>query len=401
MKQNRWKALFWIALSQLFALSLWFSASVILPELREIWNLTGFTEALLTSSVPLGFIVGALVSSFFGIADRFNARRTFAISAFVGAVINCIILVTNTAIVGILLRFLTGVTLAGVYPIAVKILAGWFPKNRGLAIGILIAALTLGSALPHFMIVFVSSVRWEFILIVSSSLAFLASVIMYWFVNDPPTASKKTVFSFKLLRKVVQNKPVMLANYGYFGHMWELYAMWTWLPAFLTASFIVFSPETAPWLSALAAFLAIGVSGAIGCVAGGYIADKIGRARLTILALAGSSLCAIIIGFTFGKAIWLTLIIAMVWGVFVIADSAQFSAAVSDFSEVEYVGTALTFQMCIGFAITIITIQTIPIIQSFIGWEWVFAFLSIGPILGIISMEKLRGYEKNYKANSR
>lgn len=394
MKQNRWRALFWIALSQLFALSLWFNASVILPELREIWNLTGFTEALVTSSVPLGFIVGALVSSLFGIADRFNARRTFAISAVVGAIINCLILVTNTAIVGILLRFLTGVTLAGVYPIAVKILAGWFPKNRGLAIGILIAALTLGSALPHFMIVFVSSVRWEFILIVSSSLAFFASVIMYWFVNDPPTASKKTVFSFKLLRKVVQNKPVMLANYGYFGHMWELYAMWTWLPAFLTASFIVYSPETAPWLSALAAFLAIGVSGAIGCVAGGYIADKIGRARLTILALAGSSLCAIIIGFTFGKAIWLTLIIAMVWGVFVIADSAQFSAAVSDFAEVDYVGTALTFQMCIGFAITIITIQTIPIIQSFIGWEWVFAFLSIGPILGIISMEKLQGFEK-------
>ncbi|QOY35557.1 MFS transporter [Anaerobacillus isosaccharinicus] len=395
VKQNRWRALFWIALSQLFALSLWFSASVILPELREIWNLTGFTEALVTSSVPLGFIVGALVSSLFGIADRFNARRTFAISAVVGAIINCLILVTNTAIVGILLRFLTGVTLAGVYPIAVKILAGWFPKNRGLAIGILIAALTLGSALPHFMIVFVSSVRWEFILIVSSSLAFFASVIMYWFVNDPPTASKKTVFSFKLLKKVIQNKPVMLANYGYFGHMWELYAMWTWLPAFLTASFIVFSPETAPWLSALAAFLAIGVSGAIGCVAGGYIADKIGRARLTILALAGSSLCAIIIGFTFGKAIWLTLIIAMVWGVFVIADSAQFSAAVSDFAEVDYVGTALTFQMCIGFAITIITIQTIPIIQSFIGWEWVFAFLSIGPILGIISMEKLRGFEKS------
>jgi MFS family permease len=390
VKQTRWTALFWIALSQLFALSLWFSASVIITDLKNIWNLSGSSEALISSSVPLGFIVGALVSSYFGIADRFNARKTFAVAALFGAIINGFILVAESAFVGISLRFLTGITLAFVYPIAVKILAAWFPKNRGLAIGILIAALTLGSALPHFIVVFLTAVSWKFIIIASSSLAFCAAIMMYLFVADAPTASNKTVFSFTLLRKVIKNKPVMLANYGYFGHMWELYAMWTWLPAFLTASFMMYAPNTSVWFSALAAFFSIGIAGAIGSVLGGYVADKIGRAQLTIIALSGSSICAILIGFTFGKVIWLTLAVAFLWGLFVIADSAQFSAAVSEFADVEYVGTALTFQMCIGFAITIITIQALPFIQTVVGWEWVFAFLSIGPILGIVSMDKLR-----------
>ncbi|RXJ04256.1 MFS transporter [Anaerobacillus alkaliphilus] len=395
MKQTRWTALVLIAISQLFALSLWFSASVIIPELKLIWNLNGMTEAFISSSVPLGFIIGALFSSYFGMADRYNARKIFAIAALLGAIINSLILVAETAFVGISLRFLTGVTLAFVYPIAVKILAQWFPKNRGLAIGILIAALTLGSALPHFVVVFLTAVSWQFIIIVTSFLALFASLIMYLFVTDAPTIVKPTVFSFHLLKKVIANRPVMLANYGYFGHMWELYAMWTWLPAFLTASFLAYSPEATLWFSALASFLTIGVAGAIGSVVGGYVADKIGRARLTIISLAGSSLCAILIGLTFGKMIWLTFGVAFIWGMFVIADSAQFSAAVSEFANVDYVGTALTFQMCIGFAITIITIQALPFVQSIVGWEWVFAFLSIGPILGLLSMVQLRRIEIN------
>ncbi len=395
MKQSRWTALTLIAISQLFALSLWFSASVIIPELTMIWNLTGMTEALISSSVPIGFIFGALGSSYFGIADRYNARKIFAIAALLGAVINGMIILVETALIGISLRFLTGMVLAFVYPIAVKILAQWFPKNRGLAIGILIAALTLGSALPHFIAAVVTAVSWKFIIIVSSLLALLAAIIMFGFVTDAPVRTKPTVFSFNLLKKVVKNQPVMLANYGYFGHMWELYAMWTWLPAFLTASFLAYSSEATLWFSALASFITIGVAGAIGSVVGGFVADKIGRARLTIISLAGSSICAIFIGFTYEKTIWFTFAIAFIWGMFVIADSAQFSAAVSEFANVEYVGTALTFQMCIGFAVTIITIQALPFLQSIVGWEWVFAFLSIGPILGILSMVKLQRIEAN------
>ncbi|WP_245712445.1 MFS transporter [Anaerobacillus alkalilacustris] len=391
----RWIALWWISLAQLFALSLWFSASVIIHDLRLAWGLSTFSEAFITSSVPIGFIVGALFSSYFGLADRFNAKKIFAFSALLGAIINALILLSTTAWVGIVLRFITGVTLAGVYPIAVKILTQWFPKNRGLAIGILIAALTIGSALPHFIVVFFSGFHWHFIIISSSSLAMLASIIMCWIVRDAPNTMNKTAFSFTLLKKVIQNRPVMLVNYGYFGHMWELYAMWTWLPAFMTASFMTFSPEIKPWFSALASFICIGIAGAIGCILGGYVADRICRARLTIISMGISGLCAVLIGFTFGRAIWLTMVVAVIWGVFVIADSAQFSAAVSDFAEIEYVGTALTFQMCIGFMITIITIQLFPLLQSYIGWELVFLFLAVGPLFGILSMLKFRLYEFN------
>ena len=395
MIQGSWRALVWIALSELCALSLWFSASVIAPELIEIWNLSSNSEAWLATSVPIGFVIGALFSSYFGIADRFNPRKVFAISALIGAILNALLIIVDSGFFGILLRILTGITLAGVYPIAVKILSEWFPRKRGLAIGILIAALTLGSSLPHFIVMFFSSLSWKFVIIGSSVLALLSTFIVSFILEDAPVKSKRLPFSLKVIKKVVMNKPVMLANYGYFGHMWELYAMWTWLPAFLTASFSTYSPEIPHWFIALSSFISIGIAGGIGCVVGGLISDKIGRANLTIISMFISAICSIIIGFTFGQFIWLTLIISIIWGVSVISDSAQFSAAVSEIAEDEYVGTALTFQMCIGFLFTIFSINLIPIIQRMVGWEWVFTILAIGPILGIITMVKYRRYELN------
>jgi len=391
--QGSWKALVWISISVLCALSIWFSASVISKELIEVWNISSNAMAWLSASVPIGFVIGALFSSVFGIADRYNPRKIFAISAFLGAIFNCLIIFNSSTSMGIILRILTGITLAGVYPIAVKLLSQWFPKKRGLAIGILIAALTLGSSLPHFIVIFFSSLNWKFVIVCSSFLALFAALIVNLMLQDAPVTSKSAPFSFKFIKKVVSNRPVMLANYGYFGHMWELYAMWTWLPAFLTASFTMFSPNISPSFIALSSFVSIGIAGGIGCVFGGFISDKIGRANLTILSMIISAGCSILIGFTFGEMIWLTIVISIIWGMFVISDSAQFSAAVSEVAEVDYVGTALTFQMCIGFLITIFSINLIPIIQKVVGWEWVFSILAIGPILAIVSMFLFKRYE--------
>lgn len=392
---SQWMALFWIAVSVLFSLSLWFSASVVLEEIEKAWNVGKGYGPWITATVQLGFISGSLISSLTALPDRLNPRRLFVLSALLGAAFNGGIMLIHHAEVGLMLRFLTGVSLAGVYPVGVKLLSQWFPRKRGLGIGILIAALTLGSALPHFVAAFALAFNWQWIIAASSILALAAAAFMQWMLPDlPKAASNQARLSFGKLREILTNRPVMLANYGYFGHMWELYAVWTWLPMFLKASFSILPDSTGlqaagEWYS----FVIIGVAGAFGCVAGGMLADKIGRARLSGGAMAVSALCAITIGFTYGQAVWITLLIALIWGMAVIADSAQFSAAVTEYSNPEYVGTALTFQMAVGFFISVFSINLIPILQSWMGWQWVFPVLAIGPLLGVISMGYLRRVE--------
>jgi sugar phosphate permease len=401
MKENKWVALALIGVSVFFSLSLWFSTSVIEPELKTRWSLTPFMESSLSVAIPIGFVIGSFASSLLGLADRFNTRKFFAISALSGALLNGFLIFVEQGYLGILIRILTGISLAGVYPPAVQLISNWFPRKRGIATGILIAALTLGTSFPHFITLFISSLDGRWVLLTCSILAIIAAIIMNYIVSDAPNNISKTSFSLGVLKEVLGNRPVMLANYGYFGHMWELYGMWTWLPAFLTSSFLVYSPSTTPFMSTLLSFGAIGVAGGIGCIIGGFFSDKIGRSNLTIIAMTISALCAIFIGLTFGHYFWLTIILALVWGAFIIADSAQFSAAVADFSEDHYVGTALTFQMCIGYLVTIFSINIIPLFQKLVGWEWVFIPLSIGPIFGIMAMIRLRVYETNkYKVSN-
>ncbi len=400
MIKNQWQALTIIGIAVIFCLSLWFSASVIAPELKNSWSLTPLQEALLSAAIPVGFVIGAFLSSYFGLSDRFHVRWLFAISALMGAILNGFLIMVDQAVIGLVLRILTGVTLAGVYPTSVKMIAYWFPKQRGLATGILIASLTIGSSLPHFISIFTVNMDSRWVLTISSILAIIAAVLIFCLLPDIQLVSKNSSWSFSVFGKILKNKPVMLVNYGYFGHMWELYAMWTWLPMFLTVSFLRSTPNVDPWFSMFASFSSIGIAGGIGCIVGGIVADKIGRANLTIICMSVSAICAILIGFTFGGVIWLTVLVSIIWGASIIADSAQFSVGITEFAEEGYIGTALTMQMCIGFLITILSINLIPILQTLLGWRFVFILLSIGPIIGIISMVKFKYYEARvYNSN--
>ncbi|MGM0878763.1 MAG: MFS transporter [Bacillota bacterium] len=392
---NRWRALFWIALAELFTLSLWFSASAVLPQLERQWGMSATEGSWMTTSVQIGFIVGAICSAFLGLADRYNPRKIFVIASIFGAVINSLFTLSSGMVVGLSLRFLTGITMAGVYPTAVKLLSTWFQDRRGFGIGILIAALTLGSSLPHLFNLFIPNVSWKILMLVSSLLALVAAGIMQWVLPDAPVSKEEAAtVSMNTLKYILKDRPVMLANYGYFGHMWELYAMWTWLPYFLTASFKVSLEGTAlQEASTLFAFLTIGISGAIGSIIGGLYADKIGKARLSMMAMTVSALSSICIGLTFGLSIWITVIVAIIWGISVVADSAQFSAMVADFAKSECVGTALTFQMAIGFLITVFSIYLIPIFEDIVGWKWAFSILAIGPVLGVLAMISLIRYK--------
>jgi MFS family permease len=387
---SRWTALAMIAAAELLVLSVWISASAVSLPLAREWHLDSLQVALLTSSVQVGFVFGALVSAALALADRLHARNLFAIAALSAALLTALFAMQSNFVLGTVLRFGTGIALAGVYPVAVKLIAAWFPTGRGVAVGVLIAALTLGSALPHLFVSF-ASVSWHGVMYLSAVLAIMGSCIVLFLLPDAPRQASVGApkLSWSALKQVIANRPIMLANIGYGGHMWELYAMWTWFPAFLTASIASREPNGA-LVSALGSFAVIGIAGAAGCVAAGYMADRWGRTTTTSVALAISGTCAVAIGLTFRASPLLSLVIGFVWGASIVADSAQFSAAVTELSDPEMTGTALTFQMAIGFSITFISINVIPAVVAHFGWAWAFVTLAPGPIFGIIAMQMLR-----------
>jgi len=386
-----WRQLVLLSLAELLALSLWFSASAVLPALKLEWGLGDGGGAALTIAVQAGFIVGTLASALANLPDIVAARTLMVIGAALGALANgALALGVSSLGPALALRFVTGVCLAGAYPPAMKIMATWFREGRGLAIGVLIGALTVGSATPH-LIPAITALNWRGTLLVASALALAGAAVVLFFVGDGPHRFPSARFDLRMAAAVFRERGPRLACFGYLGHMWELYAMWTWIAAFLAASLEAHGGGSYVGLGPSGATFLVVALGALGCWAGGVASDRWGRTALTMVAMALSGACAAIIGLTFGGPPSLTLLVAAVWGITVIADSAQFSTAITELSPSAYVGTALTAQTCIGFALTMASIWLIPPLVARIGWRWAFAVLAIGPALGVIAMARLRG----------
>lgn len=387
----RYRQLAFLSLVALFALSLWFSASAVVPELREAWGLGDAGASRLTTMVQLGFVTGAVVSALLTLSDIWDPRRLIAVSALIGAAATAAIAVFADSLgPALVLRFLTGCALAGVYPPGMKVLAGWFRSGRGMAIGVFIGFLSAGSALPHLLRPLGGIGAWQPVLLMASGLAVLAAVIAIVGLRAGPHQAPAAPFDPRAVRRIFGDRATMLANAGYFGHMWELYAMWTWIPAFLAASFAAdASPATTPTLASFLAFGAI-AAGALGSTAAGLFADRLGRTVVTSWSMVVSGACCLAIGPLFGGPAWPLVVVSLVWGFAVIADSAQFSACVSELTEPEYVGTALTLQTALGFLLSVVTIRLLPVWEASLGWEWAFVPLAIGPALGTWSMMVLR-----------
>ncbi len=376
-----------IAVAQLLVLSLWFSATAVSDSLLSALDADIDRAGELTLAVQLGFVVGALVFGLGTVSDRVDARHLFAASAGFGALVNgAIVLAGSGGVSGVLvLRFFTGVALAGAYPTGLKLVAGWTVARRGSAMGLLIAALTLGSATPH--LVGSLGLAWRPVLLTSTALALAGGAIVLFAVERGPHAPPRSMFANAQLRVIAANPRIRLATAGYVGHMWELYAFWTWVGVWLAES-RAGRDLAATSVSALV-FVVVG-SGAVGAIVAGRVADRRSKEFAAGAALVISGAVAAGSPWLFDAAPLVAVAALVIWGIAVVADSAQFSALVADHADLEGRGTALTLQTAIGFLITLVSIRLAGAVGRDVGWQWAFLVLVPGPLVGALAMRRLR-----------
>lgn len=381
-----------VSFAELMGMSLWFAASAVSAQYRELWSLSPSETGWLTTVVQLGFVVGTALSAVLNLADIVPAGRLFSMCAVSGAAVNALVLTADGLPEALVWRFATGMFLAGVYPPAMKMISTWFRARRGMAVGTVVGALTVGKATPY-LVHAIPGAGIQPVVLTASAGALLGGALIWSGYRDGPYPFLPRPFTWSLVGEVLSTKRWRLATGGYLGHMWELYPAWVWLPAFVAASVAASEPGAGAHGESVASavsFAAI-AAGGIGCVWGGLVADRFGREWFVTIAMAASGGCALVIGLTFGASLWILVPIALAWGFFVVADSAQFSVLVTESVPPHAVGTALTLQTSLGFLLTALTIQLVPPLVASVGWSWAFPVLAVGPALGIASIRRLAG----------
>jgi MFS family permease len=371
-----------LCLGVVLTLSVWFAGTAAVPDLLASGLVTPGRAAWLTAAVQLGFVAGTLVSAVLSLADRRDPRMLFLICGLVASAATLAqTLVAPSGIAALALRFVAGAAMAGVYPVGMKLAASWAKGDLGLLIGLLVGAVSLGSALPHLLPTLLGGIGWQAAYLGAGVLAAFGGLSILAFRPGPLLGARPPFRPAQAL-EAWRNKGLRLANLGYLGHMWELYAMWAWLGAFLAA---VIGGVAGPWVFVVMA------AGAVSCVLAGLVADRFNRAAVAACCMLASGLCALLIGPAAALGVpVLVLAVAMVWGFTVVADSAQFSACIVSLSPPDYVGTMLAVQTSLGFLLTALTIGIVPAAVGLLGWEWGFAVLAPGPLLGAWAMWRLR-----------
>jgi MFS family permease len=370
-----------IVASQFAGTSLWFAGNAVLGDLQRQWGLTPEALGYITSAVQLGFIVGTLVFAFFALADLFSPRIVFFLCSVAGAIANAAILAFGESFAALLvLRFITGFFLAGIYPVGMKIASGWYQRDLGNALGFLVGALVVGTAFPHLLKGLGHALPWQGVIVGVSAVAVLGGLLMLALVPDGPHLAKGARFDPRALREIFRVPQFRASSFGYFGHMWELYAFWAFVPWALAA----YRDFNVPLWS-----FAVIAAGAVGCVLGGIVSLRRGSAPVAFAQLAASGLCCALSPLLFHAPAPLYLAFLLFWGVVVVGDSPQFSALNAQSAPRQLVGSALTIANCIGFAITIFSIQLLNSLAGILGPQWLCLLLLPGPIFGLASLMPL------------